>query len=432
MEKPILKKKSPIQGSQRSLSPVGTSAMDWTKRYDFEIEENVVRTDRQGITREIVEAFEYCYEVHHTCTLAANSAFSSTDGDDQGFTVAPDYNFGTTDKPNLQPIHPTTYQICLDVIRRESWAGEYVIGGDKLQKGLMQLLGLGDTFLELEIDREGIGRNDWCVSRTMYLPTYEVFRKESDQGVLMGYEQRRYLDDKEAIKFDPYRVVHLRHDQHHLYGRSAWKQSIATGKWAAVKDAWKNLGIAARDLAINPTVFEADEALVGQTAQENFKTAHSRDAVNGPMAFLYLPPGIVAKKLGSQNPNLQTLLDVLLAYRSQMMLPGLPVYLFANSADNTARELSAQPALQHCRLRNGWCAMLSKGIYQVLNTEIRLRMGDEFFREHGQYRIIWPTWSATEMLNGVGADETDAAGMDDLDANNEQPTPASKARLRVA
>jgi hypothetical protein len=410
------KPKATIDGSQRPLAVVGYGSIDSSRRYDLEIADAIVRNDAMSSAREILEAYHYCYEVRHTLTLAANSAYCSTDGDDQGWTVAKEYNFGTKAKPDMQPIDPDVYAIANDLKLRQSWPGEYVIGGRKLELALKQSLGLGDSFIEFGVEREGIGRNDWGISRSLYLPTFEIFRQEDDHGYLMGFQQRAHLDDKDAINFEAWKIAHLRYDQDHIYGRSAWRSSIVTGIWAKLKEATNNLATACRDLGINPNVHQFAEN-TNKESRDNYIKAHESAKLNGMApSDLYPLPGMEISKLSSQNPNLQTLIDVMLEWRYKMLLPGMPFYFFAGVMNGSARELSAQPALQHCRLRSDWCAMLTEIITQAIDTEIKLRKGEEFWRTKGRfYHIVWPTWSAQEMLNGANNDEM---GLNDQEGDN--------------
>lgn len=408
-----------IGGSQRPLSVVGYAPLDVSRRYDLEIQENIVRNDSRGMTHEICEAYEFCYEVSHTLNLATNAVFSSTDVDLNGFTVAPDYNYGTQQEPDFVKIDQDVYKIALDVINRQSWVGEYVIGGRKLERALKQSLGLGDTFLEIGLEREGIGRNDWVVSRTMYLPTFEMFRIEDDHGSLIGFEQRAQLDDPDAIRFPAWKVAHLRYNQSSLYGQSAWKTSVATGIWSKLKEATNNLANACRDLGFNPNIHEFPENVNRENRDAYIKSNEAAKQSGMSPTDLYPLPGMSISKLSSQNPNLQTLIDIMVEWRYRMTLPGLPLYFFAGIMNGSARELSAQPAFQHARQRNEWCGMLAQVIHQVIDTEIKLKKGEEFWREKGRfYRITWPEWELGMDGNGAQEDDLSAAGVDTEDKPN--------------
>jgi hypothetical protein len=403
--------------------------MDVARRYDLEIQENIVRNDSRGMVHEICEAYEYCYEVVHTLNLAVNAVFCSTDGDDQGFTVAPDYNFGTDQSPDLVNIDPDVYSIALEVIRRQSWVGEYVIGGRKLEKSLKQSLGLGDSFLELGLEREGIGRNDWVVSRTMFLPPFEMFRLEDDHGNLKGFEQRSQLDDPDAIFFPPWKICHLRYNQSALYGQSAWKSSIATGIWAKLKESTNNLANACRDLGFNPNIHEFPENTNRDNRDSYIKSSEAAKQSGMAPTDLYPLPGMKISKLSSQNPNLQTLIDIMVEWRYRMMLPGLPLYFFAGVMNGSARELSAQPAFQHARLRNEWCGMLAQIIHQVIDTEIKLKKGEDFWREKGRfYRIVWPKWELGQDGNGAQQDDMSAAGANNKKSGSENGSSTTTPR----
>lgn len=409
--KPVPKE---IAGSQRGVQ-LGM-LVDWQSRFDLEIAEHPIRVD--AYTQQIIEANEYCYEVRSTLSIMVDDALSSTDGDDQGFTVAPDFNLGSSRSLDFQPINKETYQIALDVITRRQDVEDMVIGGDRLKKAARHAIGHGDSFLELGIEKEGIGRNDWCVARTLYLPKYEIFRVEDDQGYLERFEQRKMLDDKDPVMFDPSKIVHFRYEPTYLYGNSAWKPAIALGCWQKLKEATEILAIAMKDVGMNPNIHEFESNFSQAQRERYINEMEMGKRANKPRTDFYLLPGMKLSKLSSTNPDLTTLVDNVLHWRLRMSLSGVPVYFFPGLIQPGPREISAQPAFLYARRRNMICALLAKGIRQVIDTEIVLKKGYEWYRENGQYRIIFPQWNV-DMQAGAGAasDESKAAGFSDLEEN---------------
>lgn len=404
----------PPTGLQGSNYPISQSYnyYSYYRRADFELPDVFVREER--FTREIVEAFEYCYEVFHTCDLAVNGVWGSTDGDDRGFTVAPDYLFpGATER---SPINATTYAIAMEIIDRKDENG-YVLGGGKLKEALRRTLGLGECFLEIGIERDG---KNYVVSDLMYLPTYEMFRVEDIHGRIERFEQRKTIRDDDAIKLAPGKVVHMRRNPKGKYGRSCWQPAIATGVWQGLKDAADYLAHAARDVGINPDVHEMPEGMTASQIDQ-YKAKQEREALEGLKTRLYTAPGGAISKLGSGNSSLQALIDNFLQWRYRMTLPGMPGYFWMGMSDGSQRELSAQPAFQHARWRNEWCALVTEAIKQVIDLEIEIRMGKEFLLSpDGKYDIIWPHWNVSlEAGAGNGDDESAAAGFSETDENDD-------------
>jgi hypothetical protein len=391
------------QGSQRSLS-LGLDG-SIRRRYDLEILENPIREPAKA--RDLIEMMQWCYEARHCLSIACGDAFASSDGDDQGWTVA------DTLDDNETKIHPDTYAIAIDLINRRESHEDSVIGGDKLQKALRWALGYGDCFLELGIEKEGVGRNDYGISKTLYLPTWELFRKENDQGYLEGFEQRRHLSSKDPeYFFYPPQICHFRYEESFLYGTSIFDQSRES--WEKLKEATENLANAARDVGINPNLHVMPPGATA-ASKEEYRQKHEQLKLQGTITDFYLYSEQEIKKLSGVNPNLQPLIDNLLEWRYRIIPPGFPVYFFPGLVTTGAREISAEPAKRYSRMRNSWCALLTKGIKQAIDTEIVLKKGWDWFIENGRYRIIWAKWTVGSTGMESEDDESDTEGIEDLD-----------------
>ncbi len=396
----------PLQGSQRSLATSAIGSI--RRRYDLEILENPIRD--AGYARELIEMVEYCYEVRHTLSVAADDTFASSDGDDQGFTIA------DTLDDNETLVNPEIYAIALDLIERQESHEKKVIGGDTLKKAIRWALAYGDCFLEVSIEKEGIGRNDYGVARSLYLPTWEMFRTEDDQGYLEGFEQRRRLSQSDPdYTFFPFQIVHFRHEPRFLYGDSLFKQSIDS--WGNLKEATANLADAARDLGINPNLHIMPEGASVAYVQD-YKQHHEQESLRGMVSNYYLYSGQDVRKLANINANLTPLIESLLQWRYRMIPAGFPVWMFPGLQTVGAREISQEPSKLYSRKRHTNCQLLTKGIKQLIDTEIILKKGYAWWRENSKYRIIWSKWSLDGMIKEDGDDESDATGIADLEQDN--------------
>lgn len=399
-----------IEGSQRSLGETSVLA----KQYNLEIEERPIRSPR--LARELIEMRQYCYEVYHSLGMAVEDCFSSGDGDDQGWTIS------DTQDDNETPVNPEVIQIALDLIHR-NFGDESVIGGDRLRYALEDVLIYGDCFLELGIERDGISPH-YCVAKTLFLPTWDCFRLETDQGELQGFEQRRFLNsqDIETRRFLPEKIVHFRHKRQRLYGRSLWQSSIPY--WSKLKESSERLALA-EDQALSPLVHQFDGAQWNEQRIRAYTQKIKGQRDSGRNSTDYFAAGVILKRLeGGEAPNLDQLRQNVLFWQRKMIPAGIPDYYFATGQAGATKEISKEPAKRYARLRNNWCALLSKGIKKVIDLEIKLIKGVDWYEENArnQYRIIWPKWELENQgdVNPNAAsdgedDESDMEGIDDLD-----------------
>ena len=387
--------KSNVSGSQRSVAYASSVRRD----YDLELQEYPVRDAALG--RDLIEMVQYCYEARHCLSMAAGDAFSSSDGDDVGWTIA------STLDDNETPIHPDVKAIALDLINRKQSHEEYVLGGLKLQRVLRTMLAYGDAFLSLGIEKDG---NGYTIARGVLLPTWEMFRIEDDAGRLEGFEQRRSVSGEAEYFLYPPQCVHFRNERRFLYGESIFRQSLVA--WQNLKDATRALNKAALDLGMNPNLHLLPEGVTPeQKAQYEFR--HQADKSQGMITDLYLYSGQDIRKISNVNPSLKPLIDNLLQQRYRVIPPGFPVWFFPGLHTTGAREIRGEPARKYARMRNSWCALLTQGINQMVDTEIILRKGYDWFKEHGRYRVIWSKWIVSQ--SGYDLDEANVSGIVDLD-----------------
>lgn len=393
----VFPQKTQTQGSQR---PLATIAASTRRNWDLEISEFPIRDPL--LARESIELLQYCYEARHCLSCAADDAFASSDGDDIGWTIA------DTLDDNETKIHPDTKAILLDLIQRQQSHEKLVIGGTRLKKALRSTLGYGDCFLELGFERDG---STYCVAKTLYLPTWEIFRCESDTGVLERFEQRRTLSMSTSpdYQFFPFQIVHFKHEEKVLYGESIFAQSLDA--WAKLKDAIADLAAASRDVGQNPNVHTLSEG-VTQDQLKEYRFNHENELADGTITNYYLASPETISKVANINPDLKPLIDNVLQWRYRIIPPGFPVWFFPGLDTTGAREISEQPAKKYARCRNSWCGTLSGGIRQTGNTELILRKGYDWFRQNGRYRIAFPIWKVSDT--GM-SDESNATGISDIE-----------------
>jgi hypothetical protein len=395
----LKKNNTDLVGSQRPLSQVYVSVL---RNYDLEIPESAIRDSARA--RELIEICNWSYDARHALDAATQDIFATPDGDDMGWNISE-----FIDKHKTIPTHPDTLAILNDLLNRKESIDQWVIGGDKLDKAVFNLLGYGDCFQELGFQKDG---STYCVANALYLPTWELFRRETDQGFLEGFDQRRFISNRSTdVTFLPPSIVHMRHRRQFLYGTSIFDQSL--DKWGHFKESIAALAQAARDLGVNPTL----HILPPETTQEQrdiYIQSWEAKQLDGIITNYYLYKDQDMKKLQNDFPDLQPLINTCNYWRYQIIPAGFPTWFYPGLDNTGARDIAGEPAKRYGRMRHKWCAILSKGIKQVCDTEIVLRKGYDWYQENGRYRIEWPIWTQqqTGLVNN-GDEGNDGEGNED-------------------
>lgn len=388
--------RTPVVGTQRSLAlnPLNTNGFTaLSRQYDLEITELPVRNAQ--VARELIEMVEYCPEVATAINEISDSVWSSADGDDQGFAIAPTLN------DNKTPVDPNVYRILQRLV-------DDVIGGTTLEPAAERILAYGDAFASI-----GVNTRKMRIEKVLFLPTWEMFRCEDNQGQLLGFEQRRYLANSEtAIGFHPVQMAHFRYRQKVLYGRALFYESI--GDWHGLKDATEDLANGSRAIGINPNV-HIMPACEGEDYRKAYKEAYEQKRSRGIVTDFYLANGADLKKLANINPDLKPLIDNVMMRRCRIaMRSRVPLWLLALPMDG-AREIAGQPAMAYARFINRVRMALTAGIKHMCDLELAL---NGIPREQWQYRIIWPRVYVNpyaEQLNPTEEGESNQSGIEDLD-----------------
>lgn len=407
-----------LQGSQR---PIGDFGSTNNQRYGLEINDNPIREPYKA--RQLIEMREHSYIVSSTLTYAARDVFASTDGDDRGFTIGDYLTDGETE------INPQIKEVALDLFARRNW-DHVVIGGNRLQRAMQNVLAYGDCFFEIGIEKEGIGRNDYGVSNSLYLPTWEMFKVQTDQGITQRYEQRRTISQTEPdYCFEPWQIINFQHNQKRIYGRSLWHTSEHQTAWNKTREATEGLAIAAKDLGYNPNVHILPEGTTKEKMKQ-YKDAHKRHKMSGIITDYYLYSGTQLNKIANLNPSLAPLIENVLQKRIELVPPGMPLYYYPEFARKMtgSREISQQPALNYSRIRHSWCAILAEGIKKVIDIELVLKYGlEQFYQWQKEYRgnmyvIQFPIWTVNYFDNN---DESDRP-YQDLEQESENSNQQSR------
>jgi hypothetical protein len=125
--------------------------------------------------------------------------------------------------------------------------------------------------------------------------------------------------------------------------------------------------------------------------------------------FYMLPDGDI-QSLNQSNSGVKDLLEAVTYYRTAIIMPTqIPAWRFAGFRNDSAQDYVGQPALAWVRAVNGVRAILVEGISQVLDTELILKFGADWYLKNakGKYRISFPQikTSLSEGEQGTGITE---------------------------
>ncbi|MGL5878018.1 MAG: hypothetical protein ACRC2V_09605, partial [Xenococcaceae cyanobacterium] len=263
-------------------------------------------------------------------------------------------------------------------------------------------------------ERQGLSKNDYCVSNSMYLPTWEMFQVSTPQGQVIQYEQRRTLTDKDPDHtFYPWKIIHMSYHSYRKYGRSLWASNESLTTWKNLKAATEALARGAIELGYNPTVHQSASFGNRQTREEYIDNHEQRKA-QGIITDIYISNNSEVAKLANVNPDLTPLVNNVLHQRYGMIPAGYPTYYYPglSQATSGAKEISNQPALNYSRIRHDNCAFVAKAAKQAINIELVLTLGyDEYLKKMkaGGYRLEFPSWRVTPHQDEVASSKEQVA-----------------------
>lgn len=396
---------SPADGSnlQGSQYPIGNRQR---RRTTLPLPEQPVRPiyGDLSISQELIEMRSWSYEMRHSISILARDCFQQIDGRSASWRVAETLEDG-------RKVHPDVIAIGRDIANRRN-GKSLILGGDRLQRAARDMMSYGDGFLELGIEREGIGRNDWGIAKSLYLPSLSVFVDESEHEEPQSYRQQEKLAPSDSDRvIHPVKVLQFSYEKDRLYGNPLAFQSCEP--WRKIKAASADLEDAAREIAIAPWLHvmppEQDESYRGKYQQR-----HESLLNDGIITNLYLMSGADVRKATSGSNVLKPLVDYYLSLRYQMLPPGLPHYLFPGLGleSSSGKEIANQPALAYARMIANLRSLLGEQIKWAISLEIVLRKGFDFYISDGQFfDIAWGDWFVTgfESMRQQSATPTEQA-----------------------
>ena len=377
---------SKLTGSQDQILPAGQIRRRNLKQLDIpEIPLRPIMFDH-GASRSLLEMTSWSYEFSTCLRLLAQNTFQNEHGGVESWSLAP--NTG---------LDSYTTGLIKDLQNRYCGKDE-LLGGEILETAVCQLMGYGDSFMELAIERDG---SSYTISQTMYLPSFSTFIEEDEHGNLLQYRQQERFEPGDSDRVwrgtDLARILHFRAPGPGRYGYPPGLSQIEV--WQDIKDAIADLVDAARSSAILPNLHIMPEDK-GANYKNLYRAEYEETKAMGIVTDLYLSHGAKVEKLAAATPTLKPLIDHYLQLRYRMCLPGCPIFLIPGLGleQGASKELGGQPALAYGRLISTVRSYLAKQIIWAIGVEVTLNKGYDFWKqERPKVRLEWPKFITQEM-----------------------------------
>jgi hypothetical protein len=381
-------------GSQDPILPVGRPG--YRNRHLLDLPENVLRPimmDR-SLSLELCEFITWSPEMVTSMTILAQNIFQEETGAIGSWKIRTKNPDGT---PMENPPHPNVVAIAENL--RTRYNGRVpVLGGERLEEAAWCIV-KGDVFMELQIEKEGIGRNDWGISNSIYLPSFSMFINANEQGQIEEYRQQSKIeplsDDRIWSGYDIAKILHFKHrGGNQRYGVSRAFAQI--DNWRKYKSSSQRLEESASTL-LGFWLHEAPPE-VGTEWRQAYRSEFEALLSESPyVTNVYLPHGADVRRTSSPTPSLTPLLAEHTLNRYGCCLPGVPIYYIPGLGVETgsgSKELSNSPALNYARLIAHTRSILGDQLRQAVALEVVLNYGYQFWLENSDIEFDWPYFEA--------------------------------------
>jgi hypothetical protein len=369
-------------------SPDGLGSFNRMKDYMLDLPETAKRpiNGSLDLSNALLEMATWSREARDVGSYLARDAFMEQSGRFGSWTIA-------KMKGDDEAVHSDVIAIGKNLASRRS-GKELILGGTRLKRAASDAAAFyGDAFLEIAIEKEGIGRNDYGIARSLYLPSLSVFVDETCDGQLNGYWQRaRMTPGEDDIFIHPIKMLHFSHEKQRRYGQALLQQSIPA--WQKLKRVAPDVEKAVRESAVAPWLH-----IMPQDAKRDkraaYKRAHETMQMQGVISNLYLDHGADVRRAAGGNADLSAIIEHWLNLRAQIVPSGFPSYLFPRLSTGSAtsnKELANQPAAVYARMIADVRSMLGSELKWAIDLEILLVKGYDFLMENADYDIEWPSW----------------------------------------
>ena len=394
---------APLKTNRRQLVnggeiATGTSRQRRQRRNSLPIKEHIIRTvmGDAELTVELAEAAIWSQELSASIHYLTADPFQQMAGQSGSWEMSVTQN----GKEDGVKTHPDIVSIGNEVKDR-MFNRRYILGGDRLQQSLESTLTFGDSFLEMEIAKDGLG--GLCVSRTLERPSLSMFVMTDDTGEVDYYSLRSPNDPTtEFANIPAWKCLHFSRRQ----GRNYYGDPIAIAQideaWRPLKQVAADLSDAVRAAGVQPYVHQFPED-VKEDDIEKYKADLEMRRETGILTDLFTMPGMQITQLTGGGSKVSALVDAFMTYRSMMIIPGVQAWRFPaiSGKQDSNKDIANQPALDYARRIADLRSLMGQQIKWAVSLEIVLKKGYEFYRENGRFEIVWGDWFVTGMEQGL-------------------------------
>lgn len=387
-----------IIGSQDAILPGGRPHRHNQKLFD--LPEPILRPIMLdlSISSEICEMMIWCSEISGALTILSQNIFQAEDGRIDSWSIKTKDQFG---KPLENAPHPDIVSIANDIQHR-CVGDKYILGAQRLEYAAFQTFGSGDCFMEMAIAPSGLGKNDYEICDSIYLPTWSTFIQSDEAGRIEQYRQQARLspsgDDRVWDGVNLAKILHFKYKGDNTrYGWSGIFPQIEF--WRKYKINSSNTEEAAAN-CLNPLIHEMPPdrpAEYKQAYRSEYEALMDNSSI---VTNLYLEHGAVVKRAEAPTPTLTPLLNYHMQLRYGLVPSGCPLWLLPGLTleSGSAKDLSGQPALTYARLIAHLRSILAEKIKFAIGVEVTMKKGYSFWAEHSRNVMIeWPSWITQEV-----------------------------------
>jgi hypothetical protein len=379
-------------GSQDAIRPAGRGG-----RYNnnlLDIPEAVFRPimmDR-SLSLELCEFLCWSPEMVTSMTILAQNVFQEETGAIGSWKIR-------TKKPDGQPLdnppHPNIVAIA-ENLRKRYHGGIPVLGGERLEEAAW-CVAKGDVFMELKIEKEGIGRNDWGISNSIYLPSFSMFVNSTEQGEIEEYRQQGGItpsgDDRVWDGYNLAKILHFKHrGGNQRYGVSRAFAQIES--WRKYKASSRRLEESASTL-LGFWLHESPPEVGTEWRQAYRSEFEALLSESDYITNVYLPNGADVRRTSSPTPSLTPLIAEHTLNRFGCCLAGVPPFFIPGlGMESGGKELANNPALNYARLISHTRSILGERLKMAIALEVVLNYDYQFWIENSDIEFDWPYFEA--------------------------------------
>lgn len=383
--------KGSLIGSQDQILPAGRPRTQILRQLD--IPETPLRPIMfsHDASRNLLEMITWSREFSTSLRILSQNVFQDESGSVESWKLKID--------PENPENNPNDYIVGLVRDLQHRYCGrDEILGGEILEAAVRLMCGLGDSFIELGIERDGAG---YSIAKSMYLPTMSMFVDEDDYGGIGQYRQQVGLSpgagDIVWSGVDQARILHFKSPNTGRYGIVSGLPQIDV--WIDIKEASADLADAARGASVLPTIHTMPP---GKT--DNYKNAY-RDEYesrqrDGIILDLFVLHDAKVDKLAAATPTLKPLMDNYIQLCYRMIFPGVPIFLFPGLGleQGASKTLDGGPALAYGKYINTIRSYLAKQIIWAIGIEVTLNKGYEYWlAQRPKVQLEWPNFITQEV-----------------------------------